>query len=246
MPWVPAAIGVVGAVAGAAISSDASRSAANTQADAARNASQVQQDMFQQNKADLQPWMQQGKVGLNDLSALMFNPDGTMNTGSAINKPFSMADFQQSPGYQFQLQQGMGAIENSAASKGLTGNTLKDLSTFGTGLANQDWYNAMNAYTTNQNNIFNRLNTISGTGANAAGGIANLGQSTAGQIGSNMIGAGNAQAAGRVGAAAGITGNLNNGLQNWLLARQQQQAPFDANNSAWSGWGGTTSDPWYG
>lgn len=202
---------------------DAASSAADSQAASAANATAVQQQMFQQQQANLAPWMQQGKVGLNALAGQMFNPDGSFNSASALNQPFTQQQFQQSPGYQFQMGQGIDAIQNSAAAKGLTGNTLKDLQRFGQGLANQDWWNAMSAYGNNQNSMFNRLNSISGTGANTAGGIANLGQSTANQIGSNMIGAGNAMAAGQVGGANAISNGMNGGIQNWLLAQQMGQ-----------------------
>src|SRR6185312_2673910 len=48
-------------------------------------------------------------------------------------------NFQTNPGYQFQLNQGLQAIDRGAASKGMvtSGNTLNAEQQYGTGLANQ-------------------------------------------------------------------------------------------------------------
>jgi hypothetical protein len=92
--------------------------------------------------------------------------------------------------------------------------------TYGEGLANQDYQQAYNNYVnnyqnafssanTNANTSFNRLQTIAGSGQNAAANLGSLSSQTAGQIGSNIIGAGNAQAAGTIGSANAATGGLN-------------------------------------
>lgn len=78
MSWV--AVGVAGAtIVGGVISSDASRSASNTQADAAKNASATQSGMFNQTQQNLAPWMQSGNVGLNQLMYMagLSNKPGT-------------------------------------------------------------------------------------------------------------------------------------------------------------------------
>lgn len=50
------------------------------------------------------------------------------------------------PGYQFRLEQGLGAIQNSAAAKGIlnSGGTLKDLQNYGQNLASQEYGNVFN------------------------------------------------------------------------------------------------------
>jgi hypothetical protein len=63
MPWA-----AVGAVAGAAIASDSSRSAANTQADAANKANETQLQMYNQSRQDQMPWLTTGGSALNQLS----------------------------------------------------------------------------------------------------------------------------------------------------------------------------------
>jgi hypothetical protein len=57
-------------------------------------------------------------------------------------------NMKQSPGYQFQLQQGLNSIQNSAAAGGgaLSGATMKAMQQYGTGLAAQDYQNMFNNY----------------------------------------------------------------------------------------------------
>lgn len=61
------------------------------------------------------------------------------------------------PGYAFRLNQGLGALQNSAAARGVlnTGGTLKDIEDYGQSAASQEYQNAFNrdlgAYTTNAN-----------------------------------------------------------------------------------------------
>lgn len=184
-----------GTVGGALLTSDASKSAANTQANAANNATAVEQAQYQQTRTDLAPYMGQGTMALSDINKLMANPSSVA----------------QLPGYQFQLQQGTDAIQNSAAANGLTGNTLKALSDYGQGTASSYY-----------NNYWNQLMQMANLGQTSAAGVGNIGASTANSIGQNTIGAGNAIAAGQVGSASAINSGISNGLQNWLLASQLQ------------------------
>ena len=65
------------------------------------------------------------------------------------------------PGYQFRLDQGTGALQNSAAAQGVlnTGGTLQDLINYGQNAASQEYGNAYNrdlgTYQTNYNNGLN-------------------------------------------------------------------------------------------
>ena len=195
MSWIAAAILATG-VGSAVISSNAATDAANTQANAAAQASATQLQMFNQMRGDLQPYMQQGTTSLADLQKLMANP--------------SMVT--QLPGYQFQMGQGIDAINNSAAAKGFTGNTMRDLTTFGQGMAS-------NYYSDYWKKLMEQINM----GQNSAAGVGNAGINTGQSIGNNMIGAGNALAAGQVGSAnamatgiGGASGSLSTILQSLM------------------------------
>ncbi|MDE2439726.1 MAG: hypothetical protein KGP14_01785 [Betaproteobacteria bacterium] len=208
---------IASSVIGGLFGSDAASTAADAQTQAAQQASQTQLQMFNQMQQNLKPWMAGGNVAMSSLGNLMFNPDGSINTGSAINKPFTMADYQQSPYAKWLTQQGENAIINNASATGMTGNTLKALSDYAQNQAMGDFWNQYNAYTQNQNNLYNRIGNISGMGQNAAAGVGNMGMNTANQIGSNIIGAGNATAAGMVGSANALSNGINGAMQNYMF-----------------------------
>lgn len=90
------------------------------------------------------------------------------------------------PGYQFTLNQGLKATQNSAAARGLgsSGAALKGAASYATGLAQS-----------NYNNYFNQLMGITQLGENAAAQTGAYGTQTASSVGNNLIGAGNATAA---------------------------------------------------
>lgn len=200
-----AAIGAAGAIGGAILSGNAQKSAAKQSAN-------VQRQMFDISQADLAPFRDAGGNALSTLTA-------DLAPGGSLTRPFSLTDFQTSPGYQFQKQQGIDAIQNSAAAGGNLrgGNTLKDLMSFGTGLANQDYWNAYNAYTSNQDRAFSKLYDVSSLGENAA---ANTGQQaiqTGQGVANSIIQGGNASSAQIAGVATGFSNALNsNQFQQFL------------------------------
>lgn len=220
MPWGFAAL-AVGGIASAAIGSSAASSAANTEANASNNASQVELNMFNQTQANEAPYLAAGGNALTALQSGIGIGPGTGNTGTGpLNAPFTTADFQNSPGYQFQLQQGENAVLNNRSALGgvNSGNTLKALTSFGQGVANQDYWNAYNAYTTAQNQKFGQLQTLAGSGQNAAANLGALGAQTGASVGNNIVNAGNASAAGTVGSANAISNGISGLSQNYLLA----------------------------
>lgn len=84
----------------------------------------------------------------------------------------AMSGFQASPGYQYQVQQGLRAVDAGASAKGMlrSGATLKAEQELGNNLANQDF-----------GNYISRLNSLSNYGITAAGGQASTDTSAAGQ-----------------------------------------------------------------
>jgi hypothetical protein len=166
--------------------------------------------------------------------AAAFNPASNPNIGfGSLTAPFTQAQFQASPGYQYDVNQMMQAVQNSAAAKGglVSGNTLQALQQNAGGLANQDWYNAQNAYYGRQDQLFNMLQTLAGGGQNAAANLGALGSQVAGQVGNNQIGAGNSAAAGSI-AQGQIFGNL---LNNQSFLQGIQNMFGGGGGSAWQG-----------
>lgn len=153
-------IGGVASIGGAILGSKGSKKAANAQVAATEAGIAETRRQYDLTRQDFAPWREAG--------------------GQAITAGWDMLqpgyDHTTSPGYQFRFDEGMRAVENSAAARGLlgSGGTLKDLVRFGSGIAADDY-----------NDQFNRnmavaaggqqANTATGTfGANAARGIADL------------------------------------------------------------------------
>jgi len=210
------------AIAGAAtlgagyMAANASQNAAQTQANSAQNATNAELNMYNQNVSRLSPWTNAGASAENSLSSLM----------PQLTSQFTAADYQNSPGYAYQLQQGSQAIADQASALGgvNSGKTLTALQTQGTNLANQNFSQAQQAYQNWQNQVYGMYSGIANTGANAAGQMAGIGAQTGQSIGGNIIGAGNAQAAGQVGAANAYGNSLSN-LGNLGLYAQMQGNP---------------------
>jgi hypothetical protein len=216
MTWVAVAI-AGSAIVGSVISSDASRSAANTQSDAARNAQQTQLQMFNQTQGNLAPFLQGGQQGQNALlQYLGIGPGGSFNPNAPGVAPFGTANFQQDPSYQWRFGQGQQAVMANAAARGgiQSGQTLKDLTSFGQGLASTEYQNAFNRYQTQQNAVYNRLANLAGSGQNAAVQQGGFGQSTA----NNISGLQQAQGAFNAANAIGQAGAINQGIGGLTLA----------------------------
>jgi len=211
----------VSGVLGAAASS----SAAGDQEAAANNATALQQQIYNQTVTRNQPFVTAGTGAVNQLA----NDLGTSgNTGAAgygsLTGNFTPADYlaNQDPGYQFQLQTGQQAVQNAATPGGsaLGGAALKSLDAFSQGYAATGYQNAFNRYQTQQGNIFSRLSGLAGLGQASANNTAAAGNSFGTNAGSNIIGAGNAAAAGTVGAFNSLSGAANSAAGYYYLNGQ--------------------------
>jgi hypothetical protein len=123
------------------------------------------------------------------------------------------------PSYQFRLGEGMKALDRQAAARGglISGGALKAAQRYGQDFASQEFGNA-----------YNRLAGLAGVGQTATGAMG----SAAGQFGTNagnlMTGAAAARASGYVGGANALTSGLgqymnytqNQNLMNRLLPQQ--------------------------
>lgn len=242
-------------LAGSAMSAGAATDAAHAQMSAADKAAQLEQQ-YRQNSLDFQkdvwntdqknlaPWLQGGKMGLSQLEMLM----GLSGDPNAPGYGSLMQDFKAptaaqaaaTPGYQFQLSQGLGALQNQAAAKGniFSGNTQEALNNYAQNFAQTDYNNvynqAFNTFETNQANKYNRLaalsgagqqaaNTLGAQGQNAAGNIGSINANAGAQIGQDYNNYGAAQASGYVGSANAWNGGINNAtnsLMNMFMLQQ--------------------------
>lgn len=172
-----AVTGAVITAAGAAYSANQQRKAGKEAARGAREAAELSQRQYEQTRQDLMPYMQSGERALGLIER--------MNAGD-------YSQFQTSPDYAFARDQGIKALDRSAAARGTlySGGQLAALADFASGLATQ-----------NLNTYYNRLMQLAGLGQNSAAGVGSAGMTMAGQAGAAYQNAADALAAGRIGAA---------------------------------------------
>lgn len=203
---------VAAAIAGAGVvSAGASLYGANTaataQENAAKTASDTQLGMFNKMQTNLAPYMAAGTNAQNMLTGQL----------GSLTAPINMdqSTLEKTPGYQFQLTQGLKSTQNSAAARGLgiSGAALKASDTYAQGLASSNYQQQFNNALTNKQFTLNALTGQQAVGENAAAGVGNAGIATGNSIASNTIGAGNA-----AGAAAIASGNAIGGLGNSALS----------------------------
>ena len=206
------AAAIVGsAVVGGVVASKASSKAAKTQERAAQDATAAQERMFQRQTELQEPFRQGGLTAQQEIMQLLgIGGDKAAAGYGSLGKSFGMADFEQDPGYAFRQQEGMKALERSAAARGnlLSGSTLKGVQRFGQDLASQEYQNAFNRYQVNRSNKLNPLQSLMGSGQSAT----NVLTGAAGQMGqneaSNIYNAGQARASGYIGQANALNNAL--------------------------------------
>jgi hypothetical protein len=213
---------VLGNVAGAVIGGKASKKAAGIQAESADRATELQREMYEKNIELNAPFREAGLSAQNRLLDYMgLTPGGS----GKYAKDFSMADFQQDPGYAFRLSEGMKALDRTAAARGgmLSGAALRGATRYGQEMGSQEYTNAFNRYQTNRANQLNPLQSLMGAGQTAAGNVASAGQNYATNAGQNYMNAGNARASGYVGSANAWSNAIGNAYnqynQNQLMNR---------------------------
>lgn len=231
---------VGGSIAGAGIGAVASSKAAGAQSDAAKSAAQLQHEdaqaalkfqeqEWQTQQQNIAPWLSAGKNALGTLTADL--GDLTAPFTGTFSAP-TAAEAKATPGYQFTLNEGELALQNSAAARGgaLSGGTAKDIAGYAEGLASttyqqtfsnalQQYQQAFNKFETNQTNKYNRLAGVAGTGQNAATTLGSEGAAAANNVSSTLLtsghdigqqlnNAGAATASGYIGGANAITSGL--------------------------------------
>lgn len=105
--------------------------------------------------------------------------------GQLLNNPGAVmgkigSGFQQSPGYQFQVNQSLGAANRASAAGGMAGSPMEQQNIAGTvnGLANQDYYNYLN-----------HGMSMYGMGLQGMGDLAHMGYGASSNLGEDMTNA---------------------------------------------------------
>ena len=179
-------MGIETAIIGSAlIGANSSRKASKAQAKGYDAATAEQRRQFDVNYADQAPYREAGTNALSEI--------GRLNTGDYSN-------FFTSPDYQFRLSEGNKAIDRNM--RNLSGAQSKELVKYGSNLASGEY-----------GNYYNRQAGQAGVGQTSVNQTGMTGANTANQIGSNMIGTGNA----RANAYQGYNQAVQGGMSNWML-----------------------------
>ncbi len=190
-------------ILGGVMQANAANRASQAQERSANRQMDIEKQIYDETTARFQPFYQSGKNALNAY-------DFELGLG---DRPEGYGGFTATPGYDFRFNQGIGAIDASAASKGnlMSGATQQALTQFGQGIASEEYGNHLN-----------RLYGQMSSGQAAAGNQAAAGQNYATGMGNALGNLGNAQAAGAIAqgnAWSGATNNLTNALMfNHMMA----------------------------
>jgi hypothetical protein len=165
---------IINAVAGdraANTQANAATSAANTQAEANRYATDIQKQMFDKQIELQEPWRQAGVNALTKMQGGDYSPVPTFAFNYNQNTD---------PGTQFRLQQGLNAMNATAAARGglISGNALKAGQDYGQAQGSQEYQNAFNRYLKSYDASVNQANV----GYNRAASLAGVGQTATNQL----------------------------------------------------------------
>lgn len=209
---IAALLGAGASIISGLFGANASNQAAQTQANASDAATKLQAAEFAQAQANAAPWLQAGQTALQQymgelgLSKTVTAPSTTDASGKVIpgaTTPFQ-SQFQETPNYAFDVQQGTKGVINNLAALGMkdSGAALKALTRYTTGAANDTYQQYLD-----------RLSGVSTGGQTTEGQLGALGASSANSQAQTIQNAGAATASGYIGSAnalgAGLTGAAN-------------------------------------
>ena len=177
---------------------------------------ELQRELADQQREDFAPWRDIGEQALNQMWTGV--QSGEFEVGDI--------DVTKDPGYQFRMDQGIEALDKSAAARGrlLSGAQQKGVTDYGQNVASQEYANAYAREANKKARKFNMLSGLSSGGQSSAAGQAqatsNLAQ-TEGNILANLGRSTNIaeknKGTARAGAYQGMAQATNQAAQNWLM-----------------------------
>lgn len=183
----------LGGVASSAIGASSAKKASKAQSQAASNDLALQERVYEEGVERFAPFLEGGQRGYD---AYMYE----LGLGDA---PKGYGGYEESPAYDFLMQQGLEDVQSSAAARGglYSGATGTALERYRMGLAAQE-----------QEGYLNRLGGLASQGQAAAGSQAGLGQAYAQGAGQAYGNLGAAQASGAIGVGSAIQSGINTGM----------------------------------
>ena len=202
-------LGAGAGLIGAGMQSSAAKSAAQTQAGAANYAADVQRQMFETVNEQQKPYREAGYGALTRIGELL----------PGLTSPVSKEEILGLPGYQFAIDQGVGASRQNVNVGGGGSNVDRAAQKFA---LDYTLGTAMPQVIAQRQNIYNTLAGIAGIGQTAQGQTTTASQNAATNIGQAAIGSASAIGAGQVGSAnayANAFGNIGNSALMYSLLK---------------------------
>ena len=226
MPWAAAgavAAGV-GSIAGGLIQGGAASSAAKAQEAAQQKTLNWVQQVYGNTQSNLSPFITGGQNALSSLLGFYGLPGG-----NASGAQQAYQQFQNTPFYQFPLQQANLATNRQLAASGLSnsGAALRDVSQLNAGYASQ----GLSGY-------LSGLTGLAGSGQNAASSLGGIGVGTGAQIGAANTQSGQAASAGIIGGA-----NATNSAISGSLGALTNNSALTGFQTAYNNLGGSSYGP---
>lgn len=208
------------------ISQGGAQAGGNMAGNAANRAAQMQQDEATRARAALSPWVAAGGGAIGKVTNLLglgtlktnggnYNTYGLDPAGAKETQQQALADFQTTPGYQFRMDEGVKALDRSAASRGLlrSGAQQKGITDFGQNIASEEYGNYMN-------NLFQAAGLGSQAASSGNSTAAGLTQGAGNSILQGGIARGSGYAAGANALASGISSGVQNAVGGAYLFRK--------------------------
>jgi len=211
-----AVVGGVSAYSSGKAQEKAAKSAAASQEAIADENVALQRELANQQREDFAPWRDIGEQALNQMWAGV--QSGEFEVGDI--------DVTKDPGYQFRMDQGVEALDKSAAARGrlLSGAQQKGVTDYSQNVASQEYANAYAREANEKARKYNMLSGLSSGGQASAAGQAQATSNLASTTGNILSNLGTSQAQSeyaqgqaRAGAYQGMAQSGNQAAQNWLM-----------------------------
>lgn len=192
MSWIVTAIVGTSVVSGY-MAGEASDSATRNANNASAASIAEQKRQFDLTRKDTAPYREAGESALNTMKSL--------NSGD-------MSSFKESPGYQFNLEEGQKAIDRSLVARtgGLGGAGVKEGVRFASGMASNEY-----------SNFWNRIASQAGLGQTGVSQSAAAGTNSANAMSNTYMTAGQQRGNASTMAAQGMNNAFQSGVSNYML-----------------------------
>lgn len=201
---------------------------------AAKTAAKGQREALARQEELQAPFREAGLTSQNRLLDYMgLGKDPNVEGFGKYARDFSMADFQEDPGYQFRLKEGLKDLDRKMAKRGgfLSGNAIRAGQEYAQGMASQEYQNAFNRYQTNRSNQLNPLQSLMGAGQTSTNYLSDASRA-------GITGAADARASGYLGVGNALNQGINS-MTNYYQGQQQ----LDAYNARTDKWGSLPTLP---